>query len=59
MRVMNLPEGGIKILAQGIAKAHVTEVLPGRGASKTKIEVARGGNSMQKKQIFRLKIFKV
>ncbi len=27
MRVMNLPEGGIKILIQGIVKAHVTDIL--------------------------------
>lgn len=27
MRIMQLPEGGIKLLAQGIAKAHVEEII--------------------------------
>ena len=27
MRVMNLPEGGIKVLIQGLVKAHVTDIL--------------------------------
>lgn len=27
MRVMNLPEGGIKLLVQGIARAHIVEIL--------------------------------
>jgi len=55
MRVMNLPEGGIKVLAQGISKAHVTEVLSGQDILQAKIEVASISEFDAKKTEFQIK----
>jgi ATP-dependent Lon protease len=40
MRVMNLPDGGIKVLAQGLVKAQITEVLSGQELLQAKVTVA-------------------
>ncbi len=39
MRVMNLPDGGIKILTQGIAKASVEEILSDKDSLQVKIKL--------------------
>ncbi len=38
MRIMHLPEGGIKILTQGLVKAHVEEVLSGNDNLQVRIK---------------------
>lgn len=38
MRVMNLPEGGVKVLAQGMAKATVQEILSGQDLLQAKVD---------------------
>lgn len=38
MRIMHLPEGGIKILTQGLVKAHVEEILSGNDNLQVRIK---------------------
>jgi ATP-dependent Lon protease len=39
MRVMHLPDGGIKVLTQGMCKAHVTEVLSDQELLQARVNV--------------------
>lgn len=39
MRIMNLPEGGIKVLIQGLVKAHVTDIISNEESLHANIQV--------------------
>ncbi len=49
MRVMNLPEGGIKVLAQGLERAEITEVLSGQELLQAKVAICVNGQYDAKK----------
>ncbi len=49
MRVMNLPDGGIKILIQGVTRASVAEVLSDQDSLYAKIEINEFSNEPKDK----------
>ena len=50
MRVMNLPDGGIKVLVQGIAKALVEEILSDQDILRAKFEIQEFKTSETEKE---------